>query len=285
MNKNGKRKLAVMLIMAIFVSACSKQVNENSSVTENPSERETQTSVSVKDDVETIMTEETEEERSVYFFLRGNESAGPKLSVEKRMDLIQYTFVLYTPAEDDTKNEGRRSQKSVTEVFEKDGETQYVMTYKDGSRIDIPPAHLELGYLPDGVKRNPGDTSKYEKEGENLGISPMLIMMDQEGTLAFPVEKAERYEIVDVNGKPGYIMFKPEGFSYDKEVGIFFDDLDYLLVMYLGSDFSYEEVLKIMAGANVSMGVSDVFPTPLYTYADYISMNVYDQDLAEDWDK
>ena len=285
MNKNGKRKLAVMLIMAIFVTACSKQMNENSSVTENHSERETQTSVSVKDDVETIMTEETEEERSVYFFLRGNESAGPKLSVEKRMDLMQYTFVLYTPAEDDTKNEGRRSQKSVTEVFEKDGETQYVMTYKDGSRIDIPPAHLELGYLPDGVKRNPGDTSKYEKEGENLGISPMLIMMDQGGMLAFPVEKAERYEIVDVNGKPGYIMFKPEGFSYDKEVGIFFDDLDYLLVMYLGSDFSYEEVLKIMAGANVSMGVSDVFPTPLYTYADYISMNVYDQDLAEDWDK
>jgi len=285
MNKNGKRKLAVMLIMAIFVSACSKQVNENSSVTENPSERETQTSVSVKDDVETIMTEETEEERSVYFFLRGNESAGPKLSVEKRMDLMQYTFVLYTPAEDDTKNEGRRSQKSVTEVFEKDGETQYVMTYKDGSRIDIPPAHLELGYLPDGVKRNPGDTSKYEKEGENLGISPLLVMMDQEGTIAFPVEKAERYEIVDVNGKPGYIMFRSEGFSYDKEVGIFFDDLDYLLVMYLGSDFSYEEVLKIMAGANVSMGVSDVFPTPLYTYADYISMNVYERDLAEDWDK
>ncbi len=274
-----------MLIMSIFVSACSKQVNENSSVTENPSERETQTDVSMTDDVETIMTEETEEERSVYFFLRENESAGSKLSVEKKMDLIQYTFVLYTPAEDDTKNEGRRSQKSVTEVFEKDGETQYVMTYKDGSRIDIPPAHLELGYLPDGVKRNPGDTSKYEKEGENLGISPMLIMMDQGGMLAFPVEKAERYEIVDVNGKPGYIMFKPEGFSYDKEVGIFFDDLDYLLVMYLGSDFSYEEVLKIMAGANVSMGVSDVFPTPLYTYADYISMNVYDQDLAEDWDK
>ena len=285
MNKNGKRKLAVMLIMSIFVSACSKQVNENSSVTENPSERETQTDVSMTDDVETIMSEKNSEERSVYFFLRGNETAGPKLSVEKRMDLIQYTFVLYTPAEDDTKNEGRRSQKSVTEVFEKDGETQYVMTYKDGSRIDIPPAHLELGYLPDGVKRNPGDTSKYEKEGENLGISPMLIMLDQGGVLAFPVEKAERYEIVDVNGKPGYIMFKPEGFSYDKEVGIFFDDLDYLLVMYLGSDFSYEEVLKIMAGANVSMGVSDVFPTPLYTYADYISMNVYDQDLAEDWDK
>ncbi|MBR5936641.1 MAG: hypothetical protein IKZ90_00035 [Clostridiales bacterium] len=231
------------------------------------------------------MTEETNEERSVYFFLRGNESAGPKLSVEKRMDLIQYTFVLYTPAEDDTKNEGRRSQKSVTEVFEKDGETQYVMTYKDGSRIDIPPAHLELGCLPDGVKQNPGDTSKYEKEGENLGISPMLIMMDQEGTLAFPVEKAERYEIVDVNGKPGYIMYKPEGFSYDKEVGIFFDDLDYLLVMYLGSDYSYEEVLKIMDGANVSMGVSDVFPTPLYTYEDYISMHISDQYLAEDWDK
>ena len=165
MNKNGKRKLAVMLIMAIFVSACSKQVNENSSVAENPSESETQTSVSVTDDVETIMTEE---ERSVYFFLRGNESAGPKLSVEKRMDLIQYTFVLYTPAEDDTKNEGRRSQKSVTEVFEKDGETQYVMTYRDGSRIDIPPAHLELGYFPDGVKRDPGDTSKYEKEGHKL---------------------------------------------------------------------------------------------------------------------
>lgn len=285
MNKNGKRKLAVMLIMAIFVSACSKQVNENSSVTENPSESETQTSVSVTDDVETIMTEETEEERSVYFFLRGNESAGPKLSVEKRMDLIQYTFLLYTPAKDDTKNEGRRSQKSVTEVFEKDGETQYVMTYKDGSRIDIPPAHLELGYFPDGVKRDPGDTSKYEKEGENLGISPMLIMMDQEGTLAFPVEKAERYEIVDVNGKPGYIMYKLEGFSYDKEVGIFFDDLDYLLVMYLGSDYSYEEVLKIMDGANVSMGVSDVFPTPLYTYADYISMHISDQNLAEDWDK
>ncbi len=284
MMKNRMNMLAVLLILSTFVSACSKQVSRESSVTDSLSESGTQTGVSMSDDVESIATEESEEERSVYYFLKENESGGPTLSVEKRIDLMQYTFVVYTPAEDDRKSVGRRSQRSLTEAIEKDGKTQYVMTYMDGSRIDIPPAHVEWKSLPDGVTRNPGDTSKFEKEGENLGISPFLVMLDQDGMLAFPVEKAERYEIVDVDGKPGYIMYKPEGFAYDKEVGIFCDDVSYLLVMYLGSDYSYEEVLQIMNDADVSMGVSDVFPTPLYTYADYIKMHVSDQDLAEDWD-
>lgn len=284
MMKNRMKMPAVLLILSIFVSACSKQVSRESSVTDSLSENGTQTVAGMSDAVESIATEESEEERSVYYFLKENESGGPKLSVEKRMDLMHYTFVIYTSAEDDRKSVVRRSQRSVTEVVEKDGKTQYVMTYIDGSRIDMPPAHVEWKSLPDGVTRNPGDTSKFEKEGENLGISPFLVMMDQDGMLAFPVEKAERYEIVNVDGKPGYIMYKPEGFAYDKEVGIFFDDLNYLLVMYLGSDYSYEEVLQIMNDADVSMGVSDVFPTPIYTYADYINMHVSDQNLAEDWD-
>ena len=198
-----------------------------------------------------------------------DQDAKTELKIAPRNEEPRYAYIRYKHTYLSKGDSRRQSQKSITEVREINGKTVYQMQYEDGSPIDIATVTVKLNYVPEGVRRDPGDLSKYEKEGENKGISPMLIMLDQDGELTFPVKDVESGILVNIQGREGFILHKPNNYEYDKVAGIFFDEYDYLLIMYLGSDLTDEEVTKIMDGAVLLEVDYDELQTYRGTYADY----------------
>lgn len=133
---------------------------------------------------------------------------------------------------------------------------------------------LTFSYLPEGIRRNPLEPQKYETVSGDLGITPVLVILDEEQKWEFPYRGGIGVKTFEVNGHSAFAVYKENGFC---EIGMLLEDQNLMLDMFVGKEISEEEIEKILAGVVVEEkpyceeGFAEM-PAIIMTYEEFVKM-------------
>lgn len=133
---------------------------------------------------------------------------------------------------------------------------------------------LTFSYLPEGILRNTLEPQKYETVSGDLGITPVLVILDEEQKWEFPYRQGTDVKIFEVKGHSAFTVYKTNGFC---EVGMLLEDRNLMLDMFVGKEISEEEIEKILAGVVVEEkpyceeGFTEM-PAIIMTYEEFVKM-------------
>lgn len=122
--------------------------------------------------------------------------------------------------------------------------------------IEISPVKMELGYLPQGMVETEEGKYSYEDNLSKGGISIILYRMDT-GDSAFKMQDYNvlSSEDIKVNGHDGvYLKMQNllDDVAFDQRIYVAYTDVHYLVQMYVASDVTKEEAIKIAEGITLT---------------------------------
>ena len=118
---------------------------------------------------------------------------------------------------------------------------------------EIPAVKMEVGYLPEGMVETEEGKYSYESDLYKGGISLLLYKMDT-GDEKFEVQHDDisLSENFTVNGYEGVYLESPnlyeDDISFNQRIYVAYTDVHYVLEMYVASDVTKEEAMKIAEG-------------------------------------
>lgn len=136
------------------------------------------------------------------------------------------------------------------------------------------PLSLKLSYLPEGIiNTEDGIKYSYHATPHQGGLSFSLYKVKDQYESVLTSYYSESYETIEVNGRPGVIILKVEnlvqtGTSFDKEMYILFEDIGYVLQVYIGEDLSKEEALFVAKGLELIITDEDIATFPVSSQKD-----------------
>lgn len=122
--------------------------------------------------------------------------------------------------------------------------------------LEIPKVKLEVGYLPEGMVQTEEGKYSYENALYKGGISLILYKMDS-GDEKFQVRKDDILSSEDftVNGYEGVYLESPKLYegdiSFNQRIYVAYTDVHYVMEMYVASDVTKEEAIKITEGIHL----------------------------------
>lgn len=127
---------------------------------------------------------------------------------------------------------------------------------KSEQPLVIPDVKMEVGYLPDGMVKTEQGKYSFENALYQGGVSIAFFRMDQ-GDDQFEMQHGDVLSSEDfsVNGRKGVYLEYPhlseEEITFNQRIYVAFTDTHYVMEMFVGSDVSKEEALKI--AKNISL--------------------------------
>ena len=121
----------------------------------------------------------------------------------------------------------------------------------------IPNIRMEVGYLPEGMVQTEEGKYSYENALAKGGVSICFYKMDK-GDDAFEVKHDDVAvsENFTVNGYDGVYLetpnLYPEDISFNQRIYVAYPDIHYVMQMYVASDVTKEEAVKIAEGIRVT---------------------------------
>lgn len=144
----------------------------------------------------------------------------------------------------EVKTEGNGGESAGTEDIER-------------TNVEIPKVKMELSYVPEGMVET--ETGKYSYE-DNLysgGISIAFYAMDTGDAQFEMLEKGViASEEMNVNGYSGvyleYQNLSEDEISFNQRIYVAYTDVHYVMEMFVGSDMTKEEALKVAEGVKLT---------------------------------
>lgn len=166
----------------------------------------------------------------------------------------------------EVKTEGNSGETAGTEGLEQ-------------TNVEIPKVKMELSYVPEGMVET--ETGKYSYE-DNLyhgGVSIVFYAMDTGDDQFEVLEKGViASEEMNVNGYSGvyleYQNLSEDEISYNQRIYVAYTDVHYVMEMFIGSDMTKEEALKVAEGVKltpVTEGDEETNAVSGYTWSDYLA--------------
>lgn len=118
---------------------------------------------------------------------------------------------------------------------------------------EIPDVKMEVGYLPEGMVETEEGKYSYESDLYKGGVSLLLYKMDT-GDEKFEVKHDDisMSEDFTVNGYEGVYLESPnlyeDDITFNQRIYVAYTDVHYVLEMYVASDVTKEEAMKITEG-------------------------------------
>lgn len=149
-----------------------------------------------------------------------------------------------------SKSVGKYGVETKTEAAQKNDDTDAVQT------VEISPVKMELGYLPEGMVETEEGKYSYEDNLYEGGISIILYRMDT-GDDAFKMQDYNvlSSEDIKVNGRDGvYLEMQSlsDDISFNQRIYVAYTDIHYLVQMYVASDVTKEDAIKIAEGITLT---------------------------------
>ncbi|MEY8389921.1 DUF4367 domain-containing protein [Lachnospiraceae bacterium 45-W7] len=122
--------------------------------------------------------------------------------------------------------------------------------------LTIPNVKLEVGYLPEGMVKTEHGKYSYENARNKGGVSMAFFRMDN-GDDKFQVQHGDvaASEDISVNGHDAVYLQYPnlyeEDITFNQRIYVAFTDVHYVMEMYVASDVSKEEAVKIAEGVKL----------------------------------
>lgn len=166
----------------------------------------------------------------------------------------------------EVKTEGNGGESAGTEDIEQ-------------TNVEIPKVKMELSYVPEGMVET--ETGKYSYE-DNLysgGISIAFYVMDTGDAQFEMLEKGViASEEMNVNGYSGvyleYQNLSEDEISFNQRIYVAYTDVHYVMEMFVGSDMTKEEALKVAKGVKLTPVTGEAADDNVvsgYTWTDYLA--------------
>lgn len=143
---------------------------------------------------------------------------------------------------------------------------------------EIPVLSIEAAYLPQGMIAADDDSQKYYYESNPWkgGFSMSFITMDEElskDNLPVSDTYVTTSEMITINDKTGIYLEKAGG-SFDKKLYIAYPDYWQILEIFVGSDVTKEDALKVVENLNVTpTGETQLF-SEAYTWSEMLTSDI-----------
>lgn len=145
--------------------------------------------------------------------------------------------------------------------------------------VEIPKVKMELSYVPEGMVET--ETGKYSYE-DNLycgGVSLVFYAMDTGDDQFELLEKdVIASEEMNVNGYSGvyleYQNLNKDEIGYNQRIYVAYTDVHYVMEMFVGSDMTKEEALKVAEGVKLTPVTEEAAADNVvsgYTWTDYLA--------------
>ncbi len=150
--------------------------------------------------------------------------------------------------------------------------TEAAGTASSGAPQEVPNVKMEAGYLPEGMVQTENGKYSFENALYKGGVSIVFYRMDT-GDSQFEMlhEDVVSSEDITVNGYQGVYLEFPhlyeEEITFNQRIYVAYTDVHHVMEMYVASDVSKEEAIKIAEGIKLT-------PTE----------DTQGEDLVADWD-
>ena len=171
-----------------------------------------------------------------------------------------------------------------------DGDSSVVAgTESTEKQLDIPTVRMEVGYLPEGMIEVEEGKYSYKDTPYQGGVSIIFYRMNT-GDEAF--EMLDTYvtssEEISIGGREAIYLEMQEEESVDisinQRIYVAYTDVHYVMEMYVGSDVSKEEALKVAEGISLTPVGDDATGDDIvkdYDWSDYVEMLAEDAENAD----
>lgn len=189
-----------------------------------------------------------------------------------------------------SKPAGKYAVETTIEKNETDGENQVAVgTESTEKQLDIPTVRMEVGYLPEGMIEAEKGKYSHKDTPYQGGISIVFYRMDT-GDEAF--EMLDTYvtssEEISIGGREAiYLEMQVEesvDISFNQRIYVAYTDVHYVMEMYVGSDVSKEEALKVAEGISLTPVGDDATGDDIvkdYDWSDYVATLAEDAENAD----
>lgn len=186
-----------------------------------------------------------------------------------------------------SKSVGKYAVETTIDKNETEGGSSVIATTEN--QLDIPTVRMEVGYLPEGMIEVEEGKYSYAKTPYQGGVSIVFYRMDT-GDEAF--EMLDTYvtssEEINIGGREAiYLEMQEEeaaDISFNQRIYVAYTDVHYVMEMYVGSDVSKEEALKVAEGISLTPVEDDATGDDIvkdYDWSDYVETLAEDAENAD----